>query len=324
MAAETLTLCVVSPCYQEAEVIEAFYRELKSVLNSIPDLAHRILLVDDGSSDATLARLNPLAAQDPTLRVYSLSRNFGHQVALSAGLDAARGDAIVILDSDLQHPPQMIPEMVRLWRSGYDVVSGVRRNTDNASWFKRLSSSGFYWLMNRLGETHLVEGAADFCLLSRRAHQALLRLPERHRFLRGMVSWIGFPRTFVFFEAPQRYAGKSKYTVIKMTRLALTAAFSFSVTPIRLAAQLGLLTVALSLVYLVFILLCFFLKWRLVPGWASIVFVVTFLGGVQLVFLGILGEYVARIFEEVKHRPLYLLKQAPEPEAPDRRQTHDV
>jgi len=314
VAGEAQLLCVVTPCYNEENVIELYYEATKPVLKSIPELDHRIVFVDDGSQDATLERLNALAARDPAVRVYSLSRNFGHQIALTAGLDAARGDAVIIMDSDLQHPPALIPEMVRLWREGNDVVSAVRTNTRKSTVFKRFMSGGFYWLINLLSDTRIVTGAADFCLLSRRAHRALRRMPERHRFLRGMVSWIGFRRTFLQFEAPDRPAGRSKYTFLKMAHLALNATFSFSSMPIRLATQVGVVTVLLSLIYLAYILVCFFLNRDLVPGWASIIFLTTFLGGVQLAFAGILGEYVARIFEEVKRRPLYMLKQKPPPE----------
>ncbi|MEW6306151.1 MAG: glycosyltransferase family 2 protein [Verrucomicrobiota bacterium] len=310
MDAPRQRLCVVTPCFNEAEVIGPFYSELKAVLQSLADLEHQILFIDDGSTDGTLDQLNALAARDPAVRVYALSRNFGHQIALTAGLDAADADAVVMMDSDLQHPPSLIPEMVRLWRQGNDVVSAVRRTTADASPLKSLSSSLFYGLVNRLSDTRIVPGAADFCLLSRRAHAALCQLPERHRFLRGMVSWIGYPRTFVEFTAPPRAAGQSKYTLARMMKLALNATFSFSIVPLRLAAQLGLLAVFLSLVHLVFILIAWFRE-TLVPGWATIVFLVTFLGGVQLVFIGVLGEYLARIFEEVKQRPLYLLKQSP-------------
>lgn len=303
--------CVVTPCYNEADVVDLFYDQLKPVLRSVGGLQHRILFVDDGSRDGTLERLNALAARDPAVRVYSLSRNFGHQIALTAGLDAARGDAVILMDSDLQHPPALIPEMIRLWREGNDVVSAVRKTTGDAGLFKRLGSRVFYRLINALSDTPVVTGAADFCLLSRPAHRALRRLPERHRFLRGMVSWIGFNRAFVFFDAPQRPAGRSKYTFLKMVQLALNATFSFSTTPIRMATQMGLFTILLSLLYLAFILVCYFRDLPLAPGWASIIFIVTFLGGVQLAFVGILGEYIARIFEEVKGRPLYLFKQKP-------------
>ena len=311
MAADPQLLCVVCPCYNEEDVVEQFYAALKPVLLALSPLNHRILFVDDGSQDRTLERLNSLAGRDPAVQVYSLSRNFGHQIALTAGLDAAHGDAIVMMDSDLQHPPGLIPEMVRLWREGHDVVSAVRRATGKSGQFKRISSRAFYGVINFLSDTRIVSGAADFCLLSRQAHRALRKLPERHRFLRGMVSWIGFNRAFIFFDAPDRPAGRSKYTLFKMLQLAFNATFSFSATPIRLATQLGFFTVLLSLVYLLFVLTCYFLGWNLAPGWASIIFLVTFLGGVQLAFVGILGEYIARIFEEVKHRPLYLFKQKP-------------
>ena len=311
MADETQLLCVVTPCYNEEEVIEKFYEALKPVLKSLPGLSHRIIFVDDGSRDGTLERLNALGTRDPAVQVYALSRNFGHQIALTAGLDAARGDAVIMMDSDLQHPPTLIPDMIRLWREGHDVVSAVRRATEKSGLFKGFTSAAFYWLINFLSDTNIVRGAADFCLLSRQAHRALRRLPERHRFLRGMVSWVGFRRGFVFFEAPDRAAGRSKYTLFKMLQLAFNATFSFSVTPIRLATQLGLVTILLSLLYLIFVVTCFFLGWKLAPGWASIIFLVTFLGGVQLAFVGILGEYIARIFEEVKRRPLYVFKQTP-------------
>lgn len=304
-------LSVVAPCYNEVGGIELFYDQLKAVLKTLPDLDHEILLVDDGSNDGTLEKLNALAQKDSRLFVYSLSRNFGHQIALTAGLEAAQGDVVIMMDSDLQHPPSLIPQMVKLWREGNDVVSAVRKHTAGSTLFKQLSSNLFYRLINLLSDTSIRNGAADFCLLSRAAHQSLLRFPERHRFLRGLVSWMGFRRAFVEFDAPARAIGSSKYTLMKMVKLAFQAIFSFSVIPIRLAAQIGLVTILLSLVYLVYILFCYFFRRDLVPGWASIIFVVTFLGGVQLAFVGLLGEYIARIFEEVKQRPIYLLKQNP-------------
>jgi dolichol-phosphate mannosyltransferase len=192
------------------------------------------------------------------------------------------------------------------------VVSALRRGTTDSDLFKRFTSALFYWLVNKLSDTRIVPGAADFCLLSRQAHGALQQCPERHRFLRGMVSWIGFSRAFVPFEAPPRPAGRSQYSSLKMLGLALNAVFSFLIAPIRLAAHLGLGAISLSLLYLVYILFCFlFDRPLLVQGWTSIIFVVAFLGGVQLAFIGVLGEYTGRIFEEVKRRPLYLLKQRP-------------
>ena len=303
-------LCVVSPCYNEAGGIRSFHASLKLVLASLEGLDHRIVLVDDGSTDATLAVLNELAAVDERVSVYSLSRNFGHQVALTAGCDVARGDAYILMDSDLQHPPELIPELVAKWRAGADVVSAVRLRTAGASVFKQLSARAFYGFLNSISDTHVVPDAADFVLLSSRAHQALLRMPERHRFLRGMVSWIGFHREFVEYVAPARRTGESNYTLRRMIRLASDALFSFSTAPVRLATRMGLAVVACGLLYLAYIFYTLFAHPdQIVPGWTSLVIVVLILSGVQILFIGLIGEYIARIFEEAKRRPLYFFKQ---------------
>lgn len=305
------SLCVVCPCYNEAEVLPAFYESLKTTLESLPSVRYRILFIDDGSTDHTLADLNRLAAADPAVRVYSLSRNFGHQVALSAGLDAARGDAVIMMDTDLQHPPALIPALVEKWLAGADVVSAVRRTTADETIFKRLSSRGFYLLLNRMSDTPIYEGAADFCLLSRRAHKALRAMPERHRFLRGMVAWIGFERVFVEYDAPARAAGQSKYTLRRMLRLASNALFSFSAAPLQTASRMGLAAIVAGAAYLSYIFARYAIYRDLVPGWSSVVGSVVILGGLQLLFIGLIGEYVARVFDEVKGRPLYLFKQKP-------------
>jgi dolichol-phosphate mannosyltransferase len=305
-------LAVVVPCCNEADVLPLFHQSLTEVLETVPGLRYQIIFVDDGSTDATLDFLNTLADGDDRVRVYSLSRNFGHQVALTAGLDVARADAVVQMDCDLQHPPEVVPRMVDLWREGHDVVSAVRENTAGVSTFKRLSSLMFYWLINRLSDTPIVQGAADFCLLSRPAHQALQEMPERHRFLRGMISWIGFRRTFVPFVAPPRAAGESKYTLWRMARLAFDATFSFSARPIRIIGRMGMGIVALGFVYLAYIVLRYLFLGDLVPGWASLIATILIVGGLQLVAIGISGEYLARVFEESKGRPLYFFKQAPQ------------
>ena len=306
------TLCVVSPCYNEAAGIRAFHAALKGVLESLGDLEHRIVLVDDGSKDATLQLLNELAAEDGHVRVYSLSRNFGHQIALSAGCDVAQGDAILLMDSDLQHPPTLIPALVAKWRAGADIVSAVRVRTMDASLFKRSSARAFYRYLNWISDTHIVPDAADFVLLSRPAHEALLRMPERHRFLRGMVSWIGFRREFVEYQAPARGTGESSYTLRNMVRLASDALFSFSTTPVRIATRIGLTVVACGMLYLGYILYTLIAHpGRIVQGWSSLIIVVLLLSGVQIIFIGLIGEYIARIFEETKGRPLYFFKQVP-------------
>lgn len=305
-------LCIVSPCFNEEQGVDVFYVELKRSLSSIPALDHEIILIDDGSSDGTLDRLNRLADLDQSVKVLSLSRNFGHQIALTAGMDYADGDALLLLDSDLQHPPDLIPAMVECWRSGgFDVVSAVRRYTAGVSLFKKLTSSAFYVLVNLLSDTKIHAGAADFCLLSRRAHETLASMPERHRFLRGMISWIGFRRAFLPYTAAPRAAGASKYSVPKMLSLALDAAFSFSAAPITLATRLGAAVSIVGLAYLGYVLFRALFFGGLVQGWGSIMSVVLILGGLNFTLIGLIGGYLGRVYEEVKHRPLYVLKQQP-------------
>ncbi len=304
-------LSIVAPFYNESEVIGLFYHALRPVLGSLRDLDVELVLVDDGSTDDTLDQLNQIAERDSAVRVYSLSRNFGHQIALTAGLDAAVGDAVIMMDSDLQHPPTLIPELVRRWREGHDVVSAIRQSTADASWFKGVTSGGFYTLLNALSSTKVPQGAADYCLLSRRVVKSLHDMPERHRFLRGLVSWAGFSRAMVPYEAPKRAAGHTKYSLVKMVSLSLDAVFSFSAEPLRLALRVGLGVTFLGFVYLTWTLINGYLLGGLVPGYASLIGVTMILGGCQLSFIGLIGQYLARVFEEVKGRPIYLLKQEP-------------
>lgn len=303
-------LAIVVPCYNEAANVDRFYAELVRALDGVV-VDWSICFVDDGSEDETLRRLNAIAEGDRRVRVFSLSRNFGHQVALSAGLDVTRGSAVLMMDADLQHPPSIVPSMIALWRQGRDVVSAVREETEGASWFKRATAAAFYRAINRFGDTEIVPGAADFCLLSARAHAALCAMPERHRFLRGMVSWIGFDRAYVVFQAPRRSAGESKYTTLKMVGLALDAMFSFSAAPMRMATRLGLALFVPGTIYFAYILLRYVVMDDFVRGWGSLIGMLMMIGGVQLVFIGIVGEYLARIFEESKRRPLYFFKQVP-------------
>lgn len=303
----------MAPCYNEAPVIDAFHTALSEALNTIPGFTFRIIIVDDGSTDGTLSRLNAIATRDPRVQAYSLSRNFGHQIALSAGLDVADADAVVMMDSDLQHPPSLIPELVRHWQSGHDVVSAIRVSTADATLFKRWTGRAFYWLINHLSDVEIIAGAADFCLLSRRAHRALIAMPERHRFLRGMVSWIGFPRARVPFEASPRASGQSKYTWVRMLGFAIDALLSFSAAPMRIASRIGLSIAVPGFAYLAYILGRYAVVGDLVPGWSSTIGVLLIIGGVQLLFIGLIGEYLSRIFEQTKQRPLYIFKQQPGP-----------
>ena len=304
-------LSIVAPFYNETEVIGLFYAALRPVLDELRDVDVEMVFVDDGSADDTLDQLNAIAQRDPAVRVCSLSRNFGHQIALTAGLDAAEGDAVILMDSDLQHPPALIPELVRQWREGYDVVSAIRERTAGESWFKGVASRGFYTVLNALSTTKVPPGAADFCLLSRRMVTSLTNMPERHRFLRGMVSWAGFRRAFVPYEAPKRAAGHTKYSLVKMVTLSLDAVFSFSAEPLRLALRAGLGITFLGFIYLAWTLINGYILHALVPGYASLIGVTMILGGCQLSFIGLIGQYLARVFEEVKGRPMYLLKQEP-------------
>jgi glycosyltransferase involved in cell wall biosynthesis len=303
------TLCIVTPCYNEERSIEAFFADLQRALAQLDGIVSRILFVDDGSSDGTLEKLRGFTRVDARVEVISLSRNFGHQAALSAGLDAATGEAVLMLDSDLQHPPSLIPAMVARWREGFDVVSAIRRTTTDASWTKRATARVFYWLINLLSDTEVVPGAADFVLLSSAAATALKSMPERHRFLRGMVSWIGFRRAFVPFDAAARSGGDTKYTWTRMIRFALDAVFSFSTVPIRLASRVGFALALLGVVYLGFILERWWHRGDLVQGWGSLISVVLIVGGAQLVFIGLIGEYLARTYEESKRRPLYVVRE---------------
>jgi glycosyltransferase involved in cell wall biosynthesis len=302
-------LSVVVPCFNEQDVVEHAYRAIKDVLVSLPELDHEIIFVDDGSTDDTLQRLNALSARDPAVRVLSLSRNFGHQIALAAGLDAGVGDALIMMDADLQHPPTLIPELVARWRAGADIVSAIRTETAGESRFKRMTSRLFYRVLNALSTTKVPAGAADFCLLSRRVCVSLRRMPERHRFLRGLISWVGYPRAYVPYVAPQRMMGKTKYSFVKMLALALDAVFSFSAEPLRLALRLGVVLAFGGFVYLAWTLIYGYLINGLVPGYASLIGVTLILGGFQLIFIGLVGQYLSRVFDEVKGRPLYLLKQ---------------
>lgn len=304
-------LSIVTPCYNESEVVQLFYNAVKPVLDTLPDLDYEIIFIDDGSIDDTLLRLNEIASRDKTVRVCSLSRNFGHQIALTAGLDFARGDAIILMDSDLQHPPSSIPELVAKWREGYDVVSAVRENSQGASWLKDFTSNSFYFIFNLLSPTHVPKGAADFCLLSRRVCDTLNNMPERHRLLRGMISWTGFKRALVPYVCAERVAGQSKYSLAKMVGLALDAVFSFSAQPLKLAFRMGLLMAVLGFSYLFWTVVSGLIHGSLVPGYASLIGVTVTLGGFQLAFIGLIGEYLARVFEEVKGRPTYLVKQFP-------------
>lgn len=327
---------VVVPCYNEEAVLRETHRHLSALLAQLAAARFEILYVDDGSRDATLNILRELQAADAhdSVRVLSLSRNFGHQVALSAGLAHAAGSAVVVLDADLQDPPEVIREMLALWRAGYHVVYGVRTDRAGETVFKRWSARVFYRLHNRLSETKLPLDAGDFRLLDRRVVDALLNMPERDRFLRGMISWIGFKQVAVMFARAPRRAGTTKYPMFKMLRFAVDGVLSFSYTPLRLALWLGFAALGMALGGIIYAIVIRLYTDDWVRGWASIFTAVLFLGGVQLITLGIIGEYLGRVYAEVKRRPLYIVQerlgfqaqrhtQQVEPDAEARRLAHD-
>jgi len=302
-------ISIVLPAYNEELVLPPFHRVLEEVVNELSDrYRFEILYVNDGSCDGTLGVLQEMSARDPRVRWLSFSRNFGHQAALTAGMEHARGDAVVTMDSDLQHPPTLIGTLLEKWREGYEVVLTVRAEDPTLSLFKRWSSNGFYHVLRWVSDAQIPIAAADFRLLSRKALDALIRMREVHRFLRGMVHWLGFRSIEVPYVPNQRAAGKSHYSLRKMLRLAGDGIFAFSIMPLRWLAILGLGTMALGVLAPLLLLAAAVLGMRLGPPLLSVLFVtVLILGGGILAGLGLVGEYVGRTFEQVKGRPVYVV-----------------
>jgi polyisoprenyl-phosphate glycosyltransferase len=298
-------LSVVAPIYNEEELVEAF---VKRACAAVADYTFELVLVNDGSADSTPALLDRLAAEDPRVRVIHLSRNFGHQAALTAGLEHARGDVVAMIDADLQDPPELIPRMVEQWEHGSDVVYAVRKQRDGETAFKLATASWFYKLFDSLAQVDLEPNSGDFRLLDRRALDALLSMTERSRFLRGMTVWVGFTQTAVPYERDARSAGETKYTLRKMLRFSLDAIASFSHLPLQLATYAGLLSAGIAFVAIP-IVLGLRLTDSYLPGFGTITILILLIGGIQLIALGVIGEYVGRIYDEVKHRPLYIVRE---------------
>ncbi len=302
-------LSVVAPMYNEEDNIEAFFAALMPVLEGL-GLSYEVVCIDDGSTDSTLEKLLAVRAMEDRVKVVSLSRNFGKDMALSAGLDYASGDAVVPIDTDLQDPPELIAEMIATWRQGYDVVYAVRasrRHSDSA--LKRGSASLFYRTFNLLVDTNIPRDTGDFRLMDRAVVVALRQLPERTRFMKGLFTWVGFRQTGIAYERKARHAGDTKWGWWRLWNFALDGITSFSTLPLRFWAYLGLVISALSFVYLVFLIIRVLISGIDVPGYASLMVVVLFLGGLQMLTLGIFGEYLGRLFDEVKGRPLYIVRR---------------
>jgi glycosyltransferase involved in cell wall biosynthesis len=311
------TLSVVAPLYNEEGNVAELVRRLTAAVQDIPELdGYELVLVNDGSTDRTLSLLREQMEGDPHIVVVNLSRNFGHQLAATAGLDAAQGDAVVLIDADLQDPPELIPTMVRRWTEGYDVVYAVRRNRAGESKFKLLTARAFYRITRRLTKVSIPVDTGDFRLMSRRVVDALKTIRERHRFIRGLVSWVGYSQAAVEYDRDQRYTGSTKYPVSKMLRFAIDGITSFSDIPLRFASYLGFIVSAVAFAVAILEILIRIFTGYNVPGYTSLIFAILFLGGVQLIGIGILGEYVGRIYDEIKGRPLYLVssvERAPRP-----------
>lgn len=309
---------LVIPLFNEQDALALFHARLCAVIDGLP-YAFQILYVNDGSQDATAERLAELAAADGRVTVLELSRNFGHQAALTAGIDASQGDYVITLDGDGEHPVELIPEMIALALQGYDLVLTQRQESQQAGFFKRATSGLFYRLINRLGSTKILPGSADFRLMNRAAAQALSSMREYQRFIRGMVSWMGYKTIILPYQPAPRLAGRSKYSLRQMLRLAFNAIFSFSLVPLYLSISLGAIFLFLALIEVIYVL-SFWVGGQqstLAPGWSSLMFVLLFVGGSILVMLGIVGLYIGYIFQEVKQRPIYLVRQTLHRSDPD-------
>ena len=298
----------VIPVFNERETLPELHQRLSQVIDRL-DGAAELLFVDDSSHDGSYELLAALARQDPRIRVLRFARNFGHQVAITAGLDHAAGDAVIVMDADLQDPPEVVPDLVARWQEGYEVVYAVRRQRSGESWLKRKTAAWFYRVLRWIAHVDMPLDAGDFRLVDRRAVDAFRSMRERARYVRGMISWVGFRQIGVPYDRAERYAGEPKYSYRKSLALAVDGLVSFSNAPLRLALMAGFVFSSLSFLVGVFAIVAKLSGAFVVPGWASILVVISFLGGIQLTLMGMLGLYVGRIYEEVKGRPIYILRE---------------
>jgi glycosyltransferase involved in cell wall biosynthesis len=301
-------ISVVIPAYNEELVIRETHKRLSTVC-SISGYDYELIYVNDGSRDRTEEILRELAYHDSHVRVLSFSRNFGHQVAVTAGIEHASGDAVVLIDADLQDPPELILDFITKWEEGYDVVYAVRKSRAGETWFKKVTAKLFYRILQRLIDIQIPLDTGDFRLMSRRVVDSLNAMPEKHRFVRGLVSWIGFKQVGIEYERQERFAGETKYPLRKMLRFAFDGITSFSFKPLQLAGILGLYSAGIGFIGILIILYMRLFTHSTVQGWSSLMVVVLFLGGIQLLILGMMGEYIGRMYDEVRRRPLYILEE---------------
>jgi glycosyltransferase involved in cell wall biosynthesis len=302
-------LSVVVPVYNEEQNLDYLFERLTSVLNRL-NMTYEIVCVNDGSRDNTIERLIEHHQQNPAIKVVNLSRNYGKEIALSAGLDYTCGDAVVPIDADLQDPPELIADLVAKWREGYDVVLATRRSRQGESWIKRLTANAFYRIIDRISHVPIPRDTGDFRLIDRRVVDAIKQLPERNRFMKGLFAWVGFKQTSILYDRPSRYKGETTWNYWRLWNFALDGITSFSFIPLKVWSYIGLLVAIPAFFYASFLVIRTVLFGVDLPGYASIMVAVLFLGGVQLVSLGVLGEYLGRVYEEVKGRPLYLVRES--------------
>ncbi len=303
------TVCsILVPMYNEEEVIEETYHRLKNVMDKIGE-SYELVFVNDGSKDKSAQIISELVKTDENIRLIDFSRNFGHQIAVTAGLDYVQGQAIVIIDADLQDPPEVIPQMLEKWREGYDVVYGKRLKRQGETAFKKASAHVYYRILGALTDGNIPRDTGDFRLIDRKVCEAIKRLPEKNRFLRGMVNWVGFNQVAVEYVRDERWAGETKYPLKKMLKFAADGIFSFTYKPLKLATYIGLFLSVIGFIYLLVVLFQKLFTDTALTGWASIMAVSLVFHGITLVILGIIGEYIGRIYEEVKGRPLYIVKE---------------
>ena len=301
---------IVAPIYNEEGNIPELYQRVREVMDQTGE-PWELVLVDDGSRDRSRELISELAQKDSRVRPVIFARNFGHQIAVTAGLDYSRGDAVVIIDADLQDPPEVILDLIEKWKEGYEVVYATRAEREGETWFKLFTAAAFYRLIQRITDVDIPMDTGDFRLLDRKVVEVLNQMRERHRFLRGMSVWVGFRQTGVEYQRAERYAGETKYPLSKMIQFASDAITSFSYFPLQLAMYLGFITAGLSIIAIPVVIALRLAGWHAFQGQASTLIAVLFLGGVQLISLGILGEYVGRLYDEAKGRPLYILREDP-------------
>ena len=303
-----MLVSIVIPCYNEEENIEACYKELVTTLRKT-NYEYELIFVNDGSSDNTLGKLINLHKSDSNVKIIDFSRNFGKEIALSAGLDYAKGDVVIPFDADLQDPPEIIPKLLEKYQEGYDIVNAVRIKREGETFFKKATSKLFYRVMNKLTDIEIPKDVGDFRLISRNALEVIKNMRERKRFMKGIFAWVGFKTASVYYERKPRYAGKTKWNYMKLTDLAIEGITSFSAAPLRLSSLLGFLVSFVAFFYALWVIIAKLVFGNPVKGYPSLMVAILFLGGVQLISIGIIGEYIGRIYEEVKQRPLYVVRK---------------